>query len=219
MILWREKKRKKKSNRNDADATINDSKLDSSLVATGRGITQNLTKSETHYHAATQQEDRSRWPDVILECLWPSLIHERRIPGMHTVRKRPWTLRHQPGSAVYNVRIGDIDFGAYKICFPFPVATLTDAALRLSSDFARNRMGLSLPSTTLSLSFTIHRRDVMSNNMPSERLKATTAMTFSCSHFCSNWKSRLRSATTTKTETDSRSNTFSTMTPTVKKAR
>jgi hypothetical protein len=76
----------------------------------------------------TTDEDQSSWPDVILECQWPSLVHESRIPGSHTVRKRPWMLRYRGPGAVYNVRVHDIDFGAYKASFPFPVPTLTDTA-------------------------------------------------------------------------------------------
>jgi hypothetical protein len=73
-------------------------------------------------------EDQSSWPDVILECQWPSLVHESRIPGSHIVRKRPWMLRHGGPGAVYNVHIHNIDFGEYKASFPFPVRTLTDTA-------------------------------------------------------------------------------------------
>jgi len=76
----------------------------------------------------TSDEDESNWPDVTLECEWPSLVHESRIPGSHIVRKRPWTLRHRGLGAVYNVRIHDIDFGEYKASFPDPVRTLTDVA-------------------------------------------------------------------------------------------
>jgi hypothetical protein len=76
----------------------------------------------------TADEDQSRWPDVILECQWPSLIHESRIPGIHIVRKRPWMLRHGGPGAVYNVHVHDIDFGEYKASFPYPVRTLTDTA-------------------------------------------------------------------------------------------
>jgi len=76
----------------------------------------------------TTDEDQSSWPDVILECQWPSLVHESRIPGSHIVRKRPWMLRHGGPGAVYNVRVHDIDFGEYKASFPFPVRTLTDTA-------------------------------------------------------------------------------------------
>jgi hypothetical protein len=74
----------------------------------------------------TADEDQSSWPDVILECQWPSLVHESRIPGTHIVRKRPWMLRHGGLGAVYNARVHDIDFGEYKAKFPFPVRTLTD---------------------------------------------------------------------------------------------
>jgi pyrimidine deaminase RibD-like protein len=76
----------------------------------------------------TTDEDQSSWPDVILECQWPSLVHESKIPGSHTVRKRPWMLRHGGPGAVYNVCVHDIDFGEYEARFPFPVRTLTDAA-------------------------------------------------------------------------------------------
>jgi hypothetical protein len=120
----------KGSGQNDTNATIKNLTLDSSPIATGSGITQTVSVTENHYHGeahAQPSEDPSRWPDVILECMWPSLIHEPRIPGSHVVRKRPWMLRHQTGGAVYNVQIRDINFGAYKACFPFPVPTLTDA--------------------------------------------------------------------------------------------
>ncbi len=77
----------------------------------------------------TTDEDQSSWPDVILECQWPSLVHESKIPGSHIVRKRPWILRHGGPGAVYNVRVHDIDFGAYKAKFlPFSVSTLIDTA-------------------------------------------------------------------------------------------
>jgi hypothetical protein len=76
----------------------------------------------------TTDEDQSSWPDVILECQWPSLVHESKIPGSHTVRKRPWMLRHGGPGAVYNVCVRKIDFGEYEARFPFPVRTLTDTA-------------------------------------------------------------------------------------------
>lgn len=76
----------------------------------------------------TGEEDRSNWPDVILECQWPSLLSEPRIAGSHTVRRRPWMLRHGGPGAVYNVHIHDIDFGEYEAKFPAPVRTLTDTA-------------------------------------------------------------------------------------------
>src|SRR5262249_22702083 len=59
-------------------------------------------------------EDRSNWPDVILECQWPSLVHESRIPGTHIVRRRPWVLHHKGLGAVYNVVIRRIDLGEYE---------------------------------------------------------------------------------------------------------
>jgi hypothetical protein len=77
---------------------------------------------------AMVNEDQSSWPDVILECQWPSLIHESKIPASHIVRKRPWMLRHGGPGAVYNVRVHDIDFGEYKASFPFPVRTLNGTA-------------------------------------------------------------------------------------------
>lgn len=76
----------------------------------------------------TAVEGQSSWPDVILECQWPSLVHESRIPGSHTVRKRPWMLRYGGPGAVYNVCIHDIDLGEYETRFPSPVRTLTDTA-------------------------------------------------------------------------------------------
>ena len=75
----------------------------------------------------TTDEDQSSWPDVILECQWPSFV-ESKIPGSHTVRNRPWILRYRGPDAVYNVCVHRIRFGAYKALFPFPVRTLTDAA-------------------------------------------------------------------------------------------
>jgi len=76
----------------------------------------------------TTDEDQSSWPDVILECQWPSLLHEPKIADSHTVRKRPWILRYRGPGAVYDVRVHRIDFGAFKALFPFPVRTLTDTA-------------------------------------------------------------------------------------------
>jgi hypothetical protein len=75
----------------------------------------------------TVEEDRSSWPDVILECQWPSLFNEPKVAA-HTVRRRPWMLRHRGLGAVYNVRVRDIDFGEYVAKFPYPVRTLTDTA-------------------------------------------------------------------------------------------
>ncbi len=83
---------------------------------------------ETVKSLPTANEDESSWPDVILECQWPSLVHESRIPGTHIVRKRPWMLRHGGSGAVYNVHVHDIDFGEYKAKFPVRVRTLTDTA-------------------------------------------------------------------------------------------
>jgi len=77
----------------------------------------------------TTDEDRSSWPDVILECQWPSRLHESRIPGSRTVRNRPWMLRYRGPGAVYNVCVHRIDFGPYKATFlSFSIPTLTDTA-------------------------------------------------------------------------------------------
>ena len=76
----------------------------------------------------TTDEDQSSWPDVILECQWPSLVHESKIPGSHIVRNRPWMLRYRGPGAVYNVCVHGIDFGEYKASFPLRVPTLTDTA-------------------------------------------------------------------------------------------
>lgn len=77
----------------------------------------------------TTDEDQSSWPDVILECQWPSLVHEPKIPGSHIVRNRPWMLRYRGPGAVYNVCIHKIDFGEYRaFVAPFSVPTLTDTA-------------------------------------------------------------------------------------------
>ncbi len=93
-----------------------------------REFTQFCEQHTLNPSLPTTDEDQSSWPDVILECQWPSLVHEAKIPGSHTVRKRPWILRYRGPGAVYNVRVHDIDFGAYKASFPFPVPTLTDTA-------------------------------------------------------------------------------------------
>lgn len=77
----------------------------------------------------TADEDQSSWPDVILECQWPSLVHEPKIPGSRTIRNRPWMLRYRGSGAVYNVCVHPINFGAYRASFlPFPVPILTDTA-------------------------------------------------------------------------------------------
>lgn len=73
-------------------------------------------------------EDQSSWPDVILECRWPSILDGPKIAGSHTVRRRPWMLRNGGPGAVYDVRIRDIDFGDYQAKFPYPVRTLIDTA-------------------------------------------------------------------------------------------
>jgi hypothetical protein len=88
---------------------------------------QEVPKQRVATQMPTTDEDQSSWPDVILECQWPSLVHESRIPGSHIVRKRPWMLRYRGPGAVYNVRVHDIDFGEYKTSV-FPVPTLTDTA-------------------------------------------------------------------------------------------
>ncbi len=51
----------------------------------------------------TTDEGRSSWPDVILECQWPSLLQESKISGSQTVRKRPWMLRYRGAGAVYKI--------------------------------------------------------------------------------------------------------------------
>jgi pyrimidine deaminase RibD-like protein len=76
----------------------------------------------------TADEDQSSWPDVILECQWPSLVHESRIPGSHIVRRRPWMLRYRGPGSVYNGCVHRIDFGEYEALFPRRVPTLTDTA-------------------------------------------------------------------------------------------
>jgi hypothetical protein len=77
---------------------------------------------------STAQEDRSSWPDVILECQWPSIFDEPKIAGSHTVRRRPWTLRNVGPGTVYNVSICRIDFGEYEAVFLNPPRILTDVA-------------------------------------------------------------------------------------------
>ncbi len=90
-------------------------------------VDQEIVPPEWAVRAVLLDEDQSSWPDVILECQWPSLAHEPRISGSHIVRKRPWMLRHGGPGAVYNVCVHDIDFGEYKARFP-SVRTLTDTA-------------------------------------------------------------------------------------------
>jgi pyrimidine deaminase RibD-like protein len=96
----------------------------------------------------TTNEDQSNWPDVILECQWPSLVHESKIPGSHVVRKRPWMLRYRGSGAVYNVCVHDIDFGEYKASFPFRVPTLTDTA-SVHSIICHKSDGLVIPAYDL----------------------------------------------------------------------
>lgn len=104
-------------------------KVTNSPVASGSNISQNINSPTLNVSLPTTDGDPSSWPDVILECQWPSLVHESKIPGSHIVRKRPWMLRHGGPGAVYNVRVHDIDFGAYRAKFlPFSVLTLTDTA-------------------------------------------------------------------------------------------
>jgi len=125
--------RRSRDNQKDA-ATLNaqGAKVTNSPVASGSNISQNINSPTLNLSLPAKMpardEDQSSWPDVILECQWPSLVHESRIPGSHIVRKRPWMLRYGGPGAVYNVRVHDIDFGEYKASFPFPVRTLTDTA-------------------------------------------------------------------------------------------
>lgn len=93
-------------------------------------LNREFIRSQRDRQAAmsSSPEDQSSWPDVILDCQWPALVHESRISGSHIVRKRPWVLSHGGPGAVYNVHIHDIDFGEYKASFPFPARILTDAA-------------------------------------------------------------------------------------------
>jgi hypothetical protein len=94
-------------------------------ISPREGETTALAPRDAHQN---QPEDRSSWPDVVLECVWPSLLMEPQISGSHTLRRRPWMLRYRGLGAVYNVRISNIDFGAYDALFPFSVPTLTDHA-------------------------------------------------------------------------------------------
>jgi len=102
-------------------------KVENSPVASGSNISQTVNSPTVHL-SLPEDEDQSHWPDVILECQWPSLVHESRIPGTHIVRRRPWVLHHKGQGAVYNVIIRRIDLGEYEAAFPFPVRTLTDTA-------------------------------------------------------------------------------------------
>ncbi len=103
-------------------------KVTNSPVASGSNISQNINSPTLNLSFPPTDEDQSSWPDVILECQWPSLVLESKIRRSHTVRKRPWMLRYRGPGAVYNVRVHRIDFGTYKAMFPFPVSTLTDTA-------------------------------------------------------------------------------------------
>ena len=67
-------------------------KVTNSPVASGSNISQNINSPTLNVSLPTTDEDRSSWLAVILECQWPSLVHESRIPGPHTVRRRPWML-------------------------------------------------------------------------------------------------------------------------------
>jgi len=112
--------------------TAQGAKVTNSPVASGTNISQTINSPTVNLSLPakmpTTDEDQSSWPDVILECQWPSLVHESRIPGSHTVRNRPWILRYRGPGAVYDVCVHRIGFGAYKALFPFPVRTLTDTA-------------------------------------------------------------------------------------------
>jgi hypothetical protein len=75
------------------------------------------------------EDNKSDWPDLILQCEWPTLANTPvavpTLPGSHTVRNRPWTLLHPGHGAVYSVKIQDIDFSGY-VAFFSPVDMLTD---------------------------------------------------------------------------------------------
>ncbi len=121
--------------RGTAALTAQGAKVTNSPVASGSNISQNINSSTLNLslpaRMPTTDEDQSSWPDVILECQWPSLVGESKakIPGSHAVRKRPWMLRHRGLGAVYNVSVHRIEFGAYRaVFFPSPVLTLTDTA-------------------------------------------------------------------------------------------
>jgi hypothetical protein len=107
-------------------------KVTNSPVASGSNISQNINSPTLNLSLSakmpTADEDQSNWPDVILVCQWPSLVHESKIPGSHIVRKRPWMLRYRGPGAVYNVCVHRIDFGEYEASFPFRAPTLIDTA-------------------------------------------------------------------------------------------
>lgn len=113
-----------KSQSSGASLNAQGAKVEKSPVISGSNNTQIIDS----FNATKTSEDS--WPDVILECQWPSLVHEARLrtPGSHIVRKRPWMLRYRGTGAVYNVNIHRIRFGAYLAMFPYPVSTLTDTA-------------------------------------------------------------------------------------------
>jgi hypothetical protein len=78
-------------------------------------------------HKSQVKEDRSSWPDVLLQCEWPTLLKSGYSGPGRVVRKRPFTLRRLSGDALYNVQILSIKFGGYDVVF-LPVNTLMDVA-------------------------------------------------------------------------------------------
>src|SRR6267142_3184958 len=85
-----------KSKPNGASLNAQGARVDNSPVASGSHISQTVNSPTTvNLTLPTTAPEENNWPDVILECQWPSLIHESRhtIPGSHVVRKRPWVLQ------------------------------------------------------------------------------------------------------------------------------
>jgi hypothetical protein len=105
-------------------------KVVDSPVASGSNISQNINSPTLNLSLSAKMSDEDSWPDVILECQWPSLLHEphTNIPGARAVKRRPWLLRYRSAGAVYNVRVHRIRLGEYEAVFISPVASLTDAA-------------------------------------------------------------------------------------------
>lgn len=99
------------------------SATNNSPIAVGSGISQTVNAPTVHLNIGNQADV---YPDVLLQCEWRSMLRAGPPlpPSFYVVRKRLWALSVPGGGPVYNVRIGDIDFGGFVVGFR-PVDVLT----------------------------------------------------------------------------------------------
>ncbi len=121
---------------NGASLTAQGAKVLDSPVATGTNVFQTVNSPTTVHlsmsvpkqlQATSLEEEKSKWPDVILECDWPAPRREVPPRGVRP-KPRPWLLKLVGIGAVYDVQVEPIDLGDFEAVLDQPLRVLTTTA-------------------------------------------------------------------------------------------